>query len=179
MLQLPMIYEHAHYKPQIDRSCYIAPNAAVIGQVTLDEEVNIWYGATVRADVNTITIGRQTNIQDNAVLHVTRSHALTIQERCTIGHGAIVHAAVIGAGSLVGMGAIILDGAVIGERSLVAAGSVVPPNKSYPPRSLILGSPATVVRSLTDEEIEEIERGVNEYLLLARQVATVVDTGSY
>lgn len=173
-----MTHEYDGQGPKIGNGCFIAPSADLIGQVTLGDGVGIWYGAVVRADVNTITIGRQTNIQDNAVLHVTRDNPLTIGERCTIGHAAIVHAATIGDRCLIGMGAIILDGAIIGNDSLVAAGAVVTPNKRFPPRSLLVGSPATVVRTLSDDELMGMKENVDQYLLLATEASAVVDTKS-
>lgn len=174
-----MIYEHDGQGPTIGNDCFVAPSADLIGRATLGDGVNVWYGAVVRADVNTITIGRETNIQDNAVLHVTRDNPLTIGQRCTIGHSAIVHAATVGDRCLVGMGSIILDGAIIGDDSLVAAGAVVTPNKRFPPRSLLVGSPATVMRTLTDDELVRMKENVEEYLLLANEASAVVDTKSY
>jgi len=173
-----MIYEHHAKRPSIAADCFIAPSADLIGDVTLQARVSIWYGAVVRADVNSITIARETNVQDNAVLHVTAEHNLRIGERCTIGHGAIVHACTIGDRCLIGMGAIILDGAVIGEDSLVAAGTVVPPNKHFPPRSLLIGSPAKVVRTLSDEDLALMGENVDEYLRLSGDACSVVDTKS-
>jgi carbonic anhydrase/acetyltransferase-like protein (isoleucine patch superfamily) len=171
-----MIYTFNSHSPTIAAGCFIAPSAAVIGRTTLGNRVNVWYGAVIRADVNTIVIGDETNIQDNAVLHVTDDKPLVIGSRCTVGHAAIIHACTVGDNALIGMGAIILDGAVIGSHCLVGAGAVVPPNKSFPPRSLLLGAPAKVVRTLTEEELEAIERNTDEYLLLSTGEFTVVDT---
>jgi len=173
-----MIWEHNGKRANIAGECFIAPSADLIGDVTLGERVNIWYGAVVRADVNTITIGSETNIQDNAVLHVTKENSLSIGDRCTIGHGAIVHACTVSDRCLIGMGAIILDGAHIGEDSLVAAGAVVPPNKHFPPRSLLMGSPATVVRSLSDEDLMRMKENVDEYIVLGKEAAVLVDNKS-
>ncbi|MFA5448181.1 MAG: gamma carbonic anhydrase family protein [Sphaerochaeta sp.] len=164
-----MIYKHKNHQPQITDTCFIAPTAVVIGDAHLEANVNLWYGAVVRADVNRITIGEETNIQDNAVLHVTYANSLSIGKRCTVGHGAIVHACTVEDDCLIGMGSIILDGAVIGSQSLVGAGAVVPPNKHFPPRSLLLGSPAKMVRTLTDEDLAGMQKNVDEYLALAKE----------
>ena len=173
-----MIYEYNGRHPQIADDCFIAPSADLIGGVKLGERVNIWYGAVIRADLNTITIGSESNVQDNAVLHVTRENDLMIGERCTIGHGAIVHACTIGNRCLIGMGAIILDGAIIADDSLVAAGAVVTPNKRYPPRSLLVGSPATVARTLSDDDLERMRENVDEYILLGKGSVAIVDNQS-
>ncbi len=158
-----MIAGHNDNQPTIGVQCYVAPSADVIGDVHLADGVSIWFHATLRADVNSITVGEQSNIQDNCVLHVTKDQALVVGDRCTVGHGAILHACTIGDDCLIGMGSIILDGSHIGEHSLVGAGSVVPPNKSYPPRSLIIGSPARAIRQLTDDQLQQIGRNTLEY----------------
>ncbi|NCC14025.1 MAG: gamma carbonic anhydrase family protein, partial [Spirochaetia bacterium] len=137
-----MIAGHNTTQPTIGLHCYIAPTADIIGDVRLGDGVSVWFHATLRADVNSITIGEQTNIQDNCVLHVTKAQALVVGKRCTVGHGAILHACTIEDDCLIGMGSIVLDGSHIGTQCLVGAGSVVPPNKTYPPQSLIIGSPA-------------------------------------
>lgn len=170
-----MIYKQNNQQPQIADNCFIAPTAVVIGDAHLESNVNLWYGAVVRADVNRITVGEETNIQDNAVLHVTYENSLSIGKRCTVGHGAIIHACTVEDDCLIGMGSIILDGAVIGRQSLVGAGAVVPPNKHFPPRSLLLGSPAKVIRSLTDEELAGMQKNVDEYLALAIEATNTIE----
>lgn len=127
---------------------------------------------SIRGDEAPIVIGEKTNIQDNCALHVTRGLQLTIGERCTVGHGAILHSCTIENDCLVGMGAIILDGAVISKESMVAAGSLVSPNKVFPPRSLLLGSPARVVRTLSDEELRHIEENTKDYFSLAEDLVS-------
>lgn len=144
---------------------YIAPNATVVGDVTLGKNVNIWYGAVLRGDSGAITLGEGTNVQDNAVLH----EATAVGKFCTIGHGAIVHGCTLGDGCVVGMGAVILTGAVLGDHCLVGAGAVVTGKTVAPAGSLLLGSPAKVVRPLTPEQIEENRRNAQHYIHLARE----------
>nr|WP_321296887.1 gamma carbonic anhydrase family protein [uncultured Sphaerochaeta sp.] len=166
-----MQYAHNENKPVIGEGCWIAPSADLIGSVTLKEGSSVWFHATLRADVGSIEIGKQTNIQDNAVLHVTRDRNLVVGDRCTVGHSAILHACTIADECLIGMGAIVLDGSSIGEQSLVGAGSVVSPNKSFPPRSLLMGVPAKLVRTLSDEEYEKIRENTEEYAHYAQDLA--------
>ena len=139
--------------PRLAPGVYLAETAAVIGDVEIGEESSIWYGAVLRGDVGRIRIGRRTNVQDLVCIHMSRdiSHA-EIADEVTIGHGAVIHGARVGAGALIGIGSILLDNAVIGEESLVAAGTLVPADFQAPPRVLVRGSPAKVVRDLTEEE---------------------------
>lgn len=145
---------------------YIAPNATVIGDVRLGENVNIWYGAVLRGDHGTITVGEGTNIQDNAVLH----ERTTVGSHCTIGHGAIVHGCTVGDGCLIGMGAIVLDGAVLEENCLVGAGAVVTGKMHAPAGSVLLGNPARVVRQLTEDQIRENQGNVTHYIAMAQAI---------
>lgn len=150
--------------PQYDESNYIAETAVVIGDVTLGEGASIWHHCTVRGDVNWIRIGAGTNVQDNTVVHVTHGTAPTdIGARVTIGHSAIVHGCTLEDEVLVGMGATVLDHAVIGRHSIIGAQALVTKHTEIPPRSLVLGQPAEVVRELTDEEIASIEQGAENY----------------
>lgn len=165
-----MIYSHNQTTPRLGNNCYVAPSADIIGDVTLGDSTSIWYNATIRSDEAPITIGDGTNIQDNAVLHVTKGLPLSIGCGCTVGHGAILHSCTIGDDCLIGMGAIILDGAVIGKQSLVAAGSLVSPNKVFPPRSLLLGSPAKVARMLGEEEYQHMIENANDYSAYAEDL---------
>jgi len=136
----------------------------IVGDVTLGPGTSVWFNAVIRADSDSITIGGGTNIQDGAVIHTDPGVPCEVGERCTIGHGAIVHACRIGHGSLIGIGAIVLTRAVIGDESLVAAGAVVPERREFPPRSLLLGAPARVVRTLLDEDVERLIRpGLGNY----------------
>ncbi len=142
---------------------YIAPNATVTGDVTLGEHVNIWYGAVLRGDSGTITVGDHTNIQDNCVIHEQTS----IGSYCTVGHGAIVHGCTVGDNCVIGMGAIVLNGAVLGDGCLVGAGAVVTGKMNAPAGSVLLGSPAKIVKTLTPEQIAEQKQGALHYVELA------------
>ncbi len=163
-----MITQYKDKRPDIDRATYIAPSADVVGDVTVGSETTIWFNATVRGDMAPITIGNGSNIQDNAVIHVNSGMPTHIGSQVTVGHGAIVHACTIGDYVLVGMGSIILDEAIIGDESLVAAGALVTPRKQFPPRSLIVGSPAKAIRTLTDEEVAQIRENALHYHQLGR-----------
>ena len=167
-----MIYSFNDKEPIIGSDCFIAPSADVIGDVVLGEGTSVWYGAVIRGDDGPIRIGSGSNVQDNAVLHLTKAQDLVIGDNVTIGHGAILHACTIEDGCLIGMGSIVLDGAHIGSDSLVAAGSLVSPNKTFPPRSLIMGSPAKAVRSLSDEDLLAIKTNTAEYLALGKDLAS-------
>ena len=147
------------------QGAYLAPNASVIGDVVLDADVNVWYGAVIRGDSGTIHIGTGTNIQDNCVLH----EEVTIGKNCTIGHGAIVHGCTIGDGCLIGMGAIILNGAVLEDGCLVGAGALVTGKIHAPAGSLVLGSPAKIVRELTVAEKVALQEDAENYVELARK----------
>lgn len=148
---------------------YIAPNATVIGEVTLGDNVSIWYGAVLRGDSGAITIGEGTNIQDNAVLH----EETNIGKNCTIGHGAIVHGCTVGDGCIIGMGAVVLNGAVLGDNCLVGAGAVVTGKTAAPAGSMLLGAPAKVVRQLTETELAENSHSAEHYIELAKKQLTV------
>ena len=144
---------------------YIAPNATVVGDVELEENVNIWYGAVLRGDSGTIHVGQGSNIQDNCVLHEKTS----LGKHCTVGHGAIVHGCTIGDGTVVGMGAIVLTGAQIGKECLIGAGAVVTGKTVAPDGSVLLGAPAKVVKTLTDEQRQQQYADAEHYVLLAKQ----------
>jgi carbonic anhydrase/acetyltransferase-like protein (isoleucine patch superfamily) len=132
------------YKPEIDESAYLAPSADVIGQVKVKENASIWFGTVLRGDINKITVGKCSNVQDNSTVHVSKDTGTEIGDYVTIGHNCIIHGCKISDYTLIGMGSIILDGSVISEYSIVGAGSLVTGNKIFPPGVLILGSPATV-----------------------------------
>ena len=140
-------------KPRIDPSAFIAPNATVLGDVTVEKDSSIFFGAVIRGDRKPIVIGRGSNVQDNCVLHVDPDWALRIGENVTVGHGAILHGCTVGDGTLIGMGAIVLNGAVIGKNCIVAAGALVSQNTVIPDGSLVIGVPGKVRRELTEEEI--------------------------
>ena len=162
-----MIKSYQKNNPEIDDSCYIAENATVIGRVTLKKNVNVWYGAVVRADEHDVVIGENTNIQDNCTVHIDDDFPTIIGDFVTVGHGAIIHGCTIGNNVLVGMGAIILNGAIIGENVIIGAGTLIPPGKNIPSNSLVIGSPGKVVRKLNEQDIEEIKKSAIHYLALA------------
>lgn len=151
-------------KPYCGEGVFIAEGAFVIGKVIVGRDSSIFYNSVVRGDVNSITIGFNTNIQDNCTLHVTGTYSLKIGDGVTVGHNVVLHGCTIGNNVLVGIGAIVLDGAEIGDDSVVAGGSLVAPRKTYPVKSLIMGSPAKVVRSLTEEEIERNRETARKYI---------------
>jgi len=155
-------------QPKMNNTNFVATGAIVIGDLTLGENVNIWYNCVIRADVNQITIGKNTNVQDLSVLHVTEEHKLLIGENVSIGHHVILHGCTIKDECLIGMGAKILDGAIINKQCLVAAGSVVPPGKEYPEGSMIMGAPAKVVRELSLDEIQSISNHYKSYVSYAK-----------
>ncbi|MCS6817530.1 MAG: gamma carbonic anhydrase family protein [Blastocatellia bacterium] len=156
--------------PQIAETAFVEETAIVVGDVEIGEHSSIWFHAVVRGDVHRIRIGRDTNIQDGVVVHVTGGRfPVLIGDRVTIGHRAIVHGCTIGDECLIGMGAILLDGVVVGERSLIAAGSVVREGTQVPPGSLVAGVPARIVRELTEEELRRIEGGWRSYRELKEQ----------
>lgn len=142
---------------------YIAEGAKIIGDVTIGEDSSVWYNAVIRGDSNSIVVGENTNVQDNAVLHTSDNHALQIGDNVTIGHGAIVHGCTVGNNVLIGMGAILLDGAVIEDNCIVGAGALVTQNKVVPEGSLVLGNPAKVIREITGEEKEAILKNADAY----------------
>lgn len=152
--------------PQIDPSAKVFPGAVVIGEVTLGKRVSIWYNAVVRGDIAPITIGDNSNIQECSVLHVDHDTPILLGEGVTVGHGAILHGCRIGDNSLVGMGAIVLGGAVIGKNCIIGAGALVTQNTIIPDNSLVLGSPARIKRSLTEEEIQANRHNEEEYTAL-------------
>jgi carbonic anhydrase/acetyltransferase-like protein (isoleucine patch superfamily) len=167
------------FSPQIHESAFIAASADVIGRVTLHEETSIWYQATLRGDINEIVIGAHSNVQDNAVIHLADDYGCYVGEYVTVGHSAILHACTIKDEVLIGMGAIVLDGAVVGERSIIGAGALVTKGTIIPPGSLVLGSPAKVVRTLSDEEQANVKYWAEKYVrgsrkFLARKQPNVV-----
>ena len=144
---------------------YIAPNATLVGDVKLGNEVSVWYGAVLRGDSGAITVGNRTNIQDNCVIH----EAVTLGAGCSVGHGAILHGCTVGDNCVIGMGAILLNGATLGENCLVGAGAVVTGKMNAPAGSLILGNPATVVKPLTQEQLDYIRADAENYVNLAKK----------
>ncbi len=151
-------------KPSLGKSVYIARGAVVLGDVTLGDNVSVWYNAVVRGDINRIIIGEGSNIQDNAVVHVADDFPCIIGRFVTVGHSAIVHACTIGDECLIGMGAIVLDGAVLGEQCLIGAKALVTQGMRIPPGSLVLGSPAKIVKELSVEERAGLKYWATKYV---------------
>ena len=160
--------EHSPTLPEADRY-WVAPDAHVVGRVTVWEDVGIWFGAAVRGDNEVIAIGARTNIQEGAMLHADPGFPVTVGEDCTIGHHAIVHGCTIGDGSLIGMGATVLNGAKIGKGCLVGANALVTEGKEFPDNSLIVGAPARAVRTLEAGAVEKLRRSAAHYVENARR----------
>ncbi|MFZ3578859.1 gamma carbonic anhydrase family protein [Virgibacillus sp. DJP39] len=158
-----MIYRYKDQTPRIHESAFIADNATVIGNVEIGAYSTILFNVVVRGDEGPIRIGERCNIQENSMCHLYEKFPLTLEDEVSIGHNAIIHGCTLRKGVLVGMGATVLDGADIGEYSIIGANSLVPPGKLIPPRSLVLGSPGKVVRTLTDEDMEMIEETISTY----------------
>ncbi len=154
--------------PQIHPSAFIANGARILGDVRLAEETSVWYNAVLRADIQRIEVGRGTNIQDNCTVHLDNEHGVQIGDYVTIGHGAIVHACRIGNEVLVGMGATILDGAVIGDRCIIGAHTLVTLGMEIPSGSMVLGTPARIVKALSEEAQAEIRHWAEKYVAVSR-----------
>ncbi len=159
-----MIYPYSEIEPVIAATAFVAPTAVLIGQVTVAEGASVWFHCVVRADINHVKIGVNTNIQDGCMLHVTHRNPLIIEDRVTCGHGAILHACHIESDCLIAMGAIVLDGATVGAGSIVAAGALVAPGSSIPPGSLVMGVPGKVIRPVGSEDRIRIEKGWQNYV---------------
>lgn len=157
------IYRLGEHAPVIPATAFVAPEAALIGKVTLGENTGVWFGAVIRGDNEPIVIGEGTNVQECAVLHNDLGFPLTIGAHVTVGHQAVVHGCTIGDGSLIGIQAVVMNGAVIGRNCLVGAGAIVTERKVFPDRSLILGAPAKLVRGLTDEEVARLAESAADY----------------
>ena len=167
------------WRPVVGARAWIDPAATVIGRVTLGEDVSLWPGVVVRGDVNPISIGARTNVQDGAVLHVGSSRLAggdgipcILGEECSIGHAAVVHACTLGRRVLVGMGAILMDGAVVGDESIIGAGALVTAGTRVPPRTLWVGSPARERRALAPEEIAFLAESAAHYVALKDEYLT-------
>jgi carbonic anhydrase/acetyltransferase-like protein (isoleucine patch superfamily) len=158
---------HLGKTPDVSKAAFVAPNATVIGDVKLGPQSSVWYGCVLRGDINSIEIGEGTNIQDLAMVHLADDYGVKIGAYCTIGHSAIIHACEIGDECLIGMGATILDGAKIGDHCIVGANALVTQRFLAPPGSMILGSPAKVVRALTDKELLGLRSWAEKYVAVA------------
>lgn len=163
------VYELEGVAPQIAESAWIADSAQVMGDVQLGADASVWFGTVVRGDTAHITIGEGTNVQDASVLHADEGMPLTIGRHVTVGHQVMLHGCTIGDESLIGIGAIVLNGAKIGKNCLVGAGALLTEGKEFPDGSMIIGSPARVVRQLTPEQIEGLRRSAQHYIHNARR----------
>jgi len=161
-------------EPTVSPTAWIAPTATLVGDVRVEDEASIWYGAVLRADFGPIVVRRGANIQDGSVLHGGSDPVTEIGEGATIGHLCVVHGAVIGAEALIGNGATVLDGAVVGDRALVAAGSTVPPGMTIPGGVLAVGTPARIARTVTGSAKEWVDTNPEVYRQLARRHAASV-----
>ena len=160
-----MILEHNGIAPRIDPSVFLAPSACVIGDVQIGEKSSLWFNVLVRGDVNSIRIGKRTNIQDGTVIHVThKTHPTVIGSDVSVGHSVTLHGCTIHDRCLIGIGAIVLDGVEVGESSMIAAGSLLTPGTKIPPRSLVMGSPGRVRKQLTDAECADFQAVAKRYL---------------
>ncbi|MBA3415308.1 MAG: gamma carbonic anhydrase family protein, partial [Chloroflexia bacterium] len=155
-------------RPRIDATAYVADGAQIIGAVVLGAGTSVWFNAVLRGDTEPISIGPGSNVQDGAILHADPGFPCTVGASVVTGHGAILHGCQIGDDCLIGMGSVILNGAKIGSGSIVAAGAVVPEAKEFPPRSLIMGVPAKIVREITAQEFERTAAGARHYQERAR-----------
>ncbi len=158
------IYQLDEHAPEIPSTAYVADSAVLIGKVRLGDKSSIWSGAVLRGDNELIHVGDRSNVQEGAVLHTDKGFPLQIGEAVTVGHQAMLHGCTIGEGSLIGIQAVVLNGAKIGRYCLVGAGALVTEGKEFPDYSLIIGSPAKVVRSLTDEQIEGLRKSAQTYV---------------
>ncbi|MEU0190688.1 gamma carbonic anhydrase family protein [Streptomyces afghaniensis] len=168
MGQRAMITGIGGREPQVDPEAFVAPTASVIGGVTLGAGASVWYGAVLRGDVEAISVGASSNVQDNCTLHADPGFPVTVGERVSIGHNAVVHGATVEDDCLIGMGATVLNGAVIGAGSLVAAQALVPQGMVVPPGSLVAGVPAKVRRELSEEERQGVTLNGTMYAELAK-----------
>jgi carbonic anhydrase/acetyltransferase-like protein (isoleucine patch superfamily) len=162
-----MIREFISIHPKIHETAFIAADAIIIGNVEIGEDSSVWFGSIVRGDVNFIRIGARTNIQDGTIIHVSsKTHSTVLEENITVGHRVTLHGCHIESGCLIGMGAIIMDGVRVGRNSLVAAGSLLTPGTQIPPSSMVMGSPATVKRELTGDELAYLDKSWRNYVEL-------------
>lgn len=163
------LYQLGDESPDIADSAWVADSAQVIGAVTLEDNASVWFGAVLRGDNARITIGRNANVQDGTVIHCDTGYPVTLGENVTVGHQVVLHGCTIGEGSLVGIQSVILNGAKIGKHCLVGAGALVTEGKEFPDGSMILGSPAKVVKMLTPEQIERLKLSALHYVENAKR----------
>lgn len=163
-----IIKKYGDHAPQLHPSVRVAENAAIIGNVTMEEDVNVWYGAVVRGDLDSITVGAGTNIQDNVVVHCDAGAPVKIGKNVIIGHNAIVHSCTVGDNCMIGMGAILLSGCKIGDGAIIGGGAVVSGNLEVPPNTLAVGLPAKVVKPVSPAQQDYMAYDVEEYIATAK-----------
>jgi len=168
-----MIITYKGKTPKIAQSCYIAPNATIIGDVEIGENSSVWFGCVIRCEENRIVIGKNTNIQDLTTIHTDHCCSVIIGDNVTIGHNVVLHGCEIGNNVLIGMGSIIMNGSRIGDNVLIGAGSLITQNTVIPPNTLVFGRPAKVIRELTQEEIERIRISAKEYIELSNDYKSI------
>ena len=166
------IYQLGDISPEIDASAYITDSANIIGNVRIEANASIWFDVTIRGDNELIVVGKNSNVQEGSILHTDMGFPLTIGNNVTIGHQAMLHGCTVGEGSLIGIQAVILNGAKIGKNCLVGAGALVTEGKQFPDNSLIVGSPAKVIRTLTDEAITAMHANTQHYVDGAQKYKT-------
>jgi len=166
------IYQLGDDAPEIDASAYVAESANLIGKVTIEANASVWFGVTIRGDNERITIGANSNVQEGTVMHTDMGYPLVIGNNVTIGHQAMLHGCTVGDGALIGIQAVILNGAKIGKGCLVGAGAVVTEGKEFPDNSLILGAPAKVVRTLTEQDAQRLLASAASYVARGHRYKT-------
>jgi len=164
-----------HTSPRIASTAWLAPGSYILGDVSLGQDCSVWYGAVLRADLASITVGDRSNLQDNVTVHADPSFPVHVGQDVTVGHGAVLHGCMVEDHALIGMGATVLNGAQIGERSIIAAGALVPEGFVVPPSSLVVGCPGRVRRPVTDQERDRAAAGTASYVDLARQHRAAVE----
>ena len=172
-----MIITHAGITPRIHPSAFIAEGACIVGRVEIERDASVWFGAVLRGDINSISVGQRSNIQDGCIFHVTNELPVYVGNNVTVGHGAIVHGCRIGNGSLIGMGAIVLDRAQVGRQALVAAGAVVKEGFVVPDGMLVGGVPAKVLRPLSGEEKRSLLESADHYVKYAESYRSSTKPG--
>lgn len=164
-----LVMSYKSLQPQIDKSVFLAPTATVIGDVTIGVGSSVWFNSILRGDIESIHVGKYTNIQDNSTVHVMGDQPTIIGDYVTIGHNSVIHCKKIGNNCLIGMGAVLLGYCEIGDNTIIGAGTVVTQHKKIPPNSLVLGSPGRIIRPLLDDEIEALHQSAIRYNLVAQE----------
>lgn len=170
---LNMIMKYKEITPNIDASCFIADNATIIGDVTLEEGASVWFQSVIRGDKDHIQVGKMSNVQDHCTLHTDPNHILIIGKYVTIGHHAILHGATIEDSCLIGMGAIVLNGAHIGKHCIIGAGALVKEYQVIPENSVVVGNPAKIIKQISKEQIAHIEENAHHYQALSQEYKTM------